>query len=149
MAGVAAAQGVEADPVSREIQLAADQTIQPKRADLEGMAEEGHRAPVRRPADEDDHPFRLRLKVLMPRGRERPPLGRGVNPLSGLAAEGQDVALGTLLERRQGLVMKPGPDFGLPAPVKAFSKREPFHPSLASPQRFSQHSTALEVLALQ
>jgi hypothetical protein len=118
--GFAASEGVEADGVGVEIDLAADKAVRPERVDGESMAEQADLTVIVGASEEDDLAGGVSLKALLPgvweglseRGRQ--------DTFGGAGACGSDELGGLTLKGLEGAMVEAAPDLGLPAAVIAF-----------------------------
>ena len=77
MIGVSSAQGIEADCINAQVELAAYQAIGPQAVGVEASAQQAYGTQLRSAADKDHHSLRLGLKIGPPGGGQRAPF-RGV-----------------------------------------------------------------------
>lgn len=94
MAGIAAAQGVEAEPLMGKIDLAAYQSVRPVFGDVEGLCEERHLALVVTATQVDHRSLERDVEVELKLYGERSAVGCGFSPGSGFAAVSGNVTCG-------------------------------------------------------
>src|SRR5579884_406818 len=125
--GCAAAQGIEANPVHVKVDFAADQSVGPQAGDLERVAEQADRAPRVGPPQEHQAPTQWSMGVEAPVPGERPACGGPFPPRGGSGTSRGPIGRRSVLQGGQRLMVEAGPDFSLPAPVKAFNGRLKAH----------------------
>ena len=120
MGWFSSAERMEANRVSIEIEIAADQTMRPQTVYVKAAAEKADRSTLRGAADEDHQTARMSLEILTPTN------GKGASRRSRFDAGGSspaisgDVARRALLEVDERIVMETQPHFGMPAAVEVF-----------------------------
>jgi hypothetical protein len=117
---LSSSEGVEADDVGVEVELAADEAVRPEWVDGEGVAEQADLATIVGSSEENNFPCGMSLKVLPPRLREGLPEGGCQDAFGGSGSRGGNEPGGLILKSLQGVVMEASPDLGLPAAVVAF-----------------------------
>ena len=122
MVGLPTAEGVAADLLGGEIDLAAHQPEAPEGIHREGSPEEMDLAAFGGAADVDHVPLERGLEIELPGGRERPAGWSAVDADRGPVAHGSDVAGGLRLEGGHTLVGKARPDLGLPPAIERLDR---------------------------
>jgi hypothetical protein len=117
---LSSSEGVEADGVGVEVELAADESVRPELVDGEGVAEQADLAAIVGASEEDNLAYGMSLKVLAPRLREGLPEGGCQDAFGGSGSCGGNEPGGLILKSLQGVVVEASPDLGLPAAVVAF-----------------------------
>jgi hypothetical protein len=118
----AAPEGVEAEPTPVEIDLCADEPVEPVLVDRQAMAEDGGQPSVGRPAEKDE-PTDRRLIEIEVTARWKRAAGRGGLDSKGrLPAAGRDVRRGASLEVVKGAVGETIPQLRLPAAIEALDR---------------------------
>jgi len=111
---------MEANHVSIEIEIAADQTMRPQTIYVKTAAEKADRATLRGAAEEDHETARMHLEILTPANGKPAARRSGFDAGGSSPAISRDVARRALLEVGERLVMEAQPHFGVPAAVEVF-----------------------------
>ena len=119
MAGIAAAQGVEAEPRMGKTDLAAYQSVRPVFGDVEGLCEERHLALVVTATQVDHRSLERDVEVELKLYGERSAVGCGFSPGSGFAAVSGNVTCGDGKQTGEVGAMMALPDLALPEGVEA------------------------------
>jgi len=116
--GIFAPQGVEADLVRAQIDLAAHQPMRPLWGDLEAVAQQVRAPGIIGAAQEDYRPPQGRMRVEPKRGREGPARWGLLPSGSAARAVGGNVTIAGRQQLREVLEPMALPNLGLPQPVE-------------------------------
>src|SRR6266508_2092391 len=122
LGGGLAAQGIEPQRASGQVDFAADQPLHPAGIDGEGVTEQLAGAALAGAPEQDDAATGPGVQVELPVRREEAPRWRPLDPQGEAAAAGGDGGGRLRRQRGERVVLEAGPDLLLPAPVEALDR---------------------------
>jgi hypothetical protein len=117
------AQRIEGDPFGVKINLGSHESMRPIRIDLESVPQQICLTLLCGPSQEDHFASKGILEVQFPVFGEGTPSWGTISPAQRPCTMGSYISVGLGFQGCQGIVMKTGPDFSLPACVQAFNGR--------------------------
>jgi len=118
-----AAQRIEGNPFSIQINLGSHESMGTIRIDLKSVTQYVCLTMLRGPSQEDDFAAKWSLKIQFPALGEATPRRCSVSPARRTCTMGNYISVGLGFEGCQGIVMETGPDLCLPACVQALNGR--------------------------